>query len=91
MKEKIKKFIENNYPEVDFDGGVNSELNSVFTVLSGYADFIGASVNDILDAINEEGLFHDLEEELFRVYDFAKTYQYGKWWNEEEAKKQYKF
>ena len=94
MKEKIKNFIEKNFKDVEFNSSTRSELNGVITVLSGYALFIGASKNDIEEAvfsIEDSDLTYEFENELDRVFEFAKTYQYGKWWNSEEAKKEYKF
>lgn len=94
MKSKIKQFIDEN--GLNFVGQ-GSELNSDCTVISGYADYVGASEDDVIDAIKESladvdvTLKPKVKKDLSKVFKFARTYSYGKWWNTAEAKGQYTF
>lgn len=95
MKETLVKFINKNFDEASslhlFSG---SELNGAFTILCGYADNIGASQENIKQAIKEVtgmDLNKTQRKELGRVFDFASTYHYGRWWSTTEAKSMYKF
>jgi hypothetical protein len=89
--DQIKDFIENN--NLDFSGS-GSELNSVCTIISGYALHIGIdNVDTLIDIVNSHfpyGTFVE-QKELERVFKFAKGANYGKWWLSPDAKKMYKF
>ena len=92
MKDKLVTFMSEN--DIDFQIATGSELNGACTVISGYADHIDASQEDILAAIKEhtgEKASMETRRELARVFNFATTYNYGKWWNSTEAKRTYKF
>jgi len=88
MKEKLIKFIKDNKLNFDTSG---SGLNSVCVIISGYALFIEASLDDITEAVEElfpESVFVD---ELSRVFDYAEDNNYGNWWKLPKAKEMYKF
>jgi hypothetical protein len=91
MVEKLKKFILEN--KLAFEG-TGSGLNSPCTILCGYADYIGASVVDVKNALRSDegaGLSREIRNEIHRVYGFASTYNYGSWWERPQAKLEYKF
>ena len=80
---KLKKFIKDN--NLEFNSGSGGDSNIL--ALTGYACFIGASLEDCLEVVDEI----DTHEEIERVYNYASTHNYEKWWNTPDAKKQYKF
>jgi len=87
MKEKIEKFIKDN--KLDLTGS-GSELNSVCTILSGYALHLGIDMVDLLNIIDGiEPAFNFAE--LERVFKFAKEANYGDWWSKPKNRKMYKF
>jgi hypothetical protein len=96
MKEQLVKFIQENDLEFPNSG---SGLNGACTVICGYADHLGAKRVDVERAIlvardipGEVALPSSVYKEVKRVHDFAKTYQYSKWWTENKsAKLLYKF
>lgn len=96
MKDKLVKFIEENGLEFPNSG---SGLNGACTVLCGFADHLGTTRTDVEQAIliardvpGEVALPSTVYKEVKRVHDFAKTYQYGKWWTDNaDAKRLYKF
>jgi hypothetical protein len=88
MKEKLIKFIKDNKLNFDTSG---SGLNSACVIISGYALFIEASLDDITEAVEElfpESVFVD---ELSRVFDYAEDNNYEKFWSLPKAKEMYKF
>lgn len=89
--EKLKEFIKNN--NLEFNDGSGGDVNIL--ALCGYACYIDAKYDDVYTAIaennNESDLDSDLSAELKRVFDYASTHGYSKFWLKEEAKKQYKF
>jgi hypothetical protein len=95
-KETLKKFVIDN--KLDFSGS-GSDLNGNCTILAGFTLFLNieGDSSDILDIVSEIETIPDsvftaeLNEEFERVYDFAKSNNYGKFWNTEMAKKQYIF
>ena len=93
MKETLVKFITDN--ELNFNSS-GSGLNGAYTVLCGYADHLGASKKAVKEAVvSSAGLGtyfpSDHQTELNKVYSFASTYNYGKYWASDEAKRMYKF
>lgn len=91
--EKLKTFIREN---VLTFSDIGSSLNSECCTISGYALHIGTkSVGEIADAVKEVcGSTEDEEDyidELKRVFEYAKSNDYGSWWADEEAKKMYIF
>jgi hypothetical protein len=92
-QQKLVKFMNDN--EINFEVLVGSELNGPCTVISGYADYIDATKHDVKAAIKEKTgvkrLNTALIGELNKVYAFASTYNYGRWWHSEEASRIYKF
>ena len=83
----IEKFIEDN--ELDFTGS-DSGLNSNCTIISGYSLFFGILNYDELIRYMPTIPFN-AEEELKRVFKFAKDNNYGNWWTDEKAHEMYKF
>ncbi len=88
---KIEEFIKNN--NLQFTEG---RRNTDSVALSGYALYVGLTEKDLsklTDIVYETLPDCDAytDDELARVFEFAKANNYGKWWEGEEAKKQYKF
>lgn len=88
MKKLIEKFIEENKLDLSETG---SALNSTCCIIAGYALYIGIDHAHTLCSILLEKLDSDTDTELERVFNYAKSKNYGEWWKSEEAKKQYKF
>lgn len=92
MIEKLKTFIKDN--NLSFEEG---ERNTNATILCGYALFIGVSdvelIKCALGEYSSTKIWYDseLEDEIERVYIYAKHHNYGKWWEKPEAAKMYKF
>lgn len=80
--EVLKKFIKDN--NLLFVEGVR---NKNITILSGFACHIKALPEEMKKVINNP----ELDEEIVRVYDYAFYNSYEKWWEGEDAKKEYKF
>ena len=87
-QEKLEKFIIDNDLKFDDDG---SGLNSECCIISGYALFINANVNIIVDAINDENSATGFLDELERVFNYAESNGYDAFWRTSQAKKEYKF
>lgn len=87
--EQLQNFIKNN--KLQFTEG---RRNSDLVVLCGYGLYIKASNEEIWESIpgikRVEASVLELEEEFDRVYDYAETNNYGKWWEKEANRKQYK-
>lgn len=91
--EKVVTFIKNN--SLLF-GGAGSGLNSDCTVISGYALYIGINdPNELLKGIRKgldrNRLTDVVNTELRRVFNFAKDYNYGNWWNTPRAQSEWRF
>lgn len=100
MKDKIKKFIEDN--KLDFSGS-GSDLNGQCVILAGYALYLNLDLKDMLEITD------DLEilpagsrvrlvggscwswEEFKRVFEYAEANNYGDWWKHKEAHDMYIF
>lgn len=94
--EKLKALIiVNKSISIDIAKGADSSNNSSITIVSGYADYIAATVEDVKSAIMEayryDVLNAEIVKEIERVFDFAKVYNYGHFWKTEQAKKEYVF
>lgn len=83
--EKLKKFIKDN--KLEFNNGSGGDVNIL--ALCGYACYIKANVDDCIDAVNSPLV--DIDDEIVRVFDYASTHNYAKWWKTDIAKKQWKF
>ena len=86
MQEKLKQFIKDN--NLSFKEG---KRNTSSTILSGYALHIGASVENCKESVNTEEFTTAVAHELERVYNYAKSNNYNKFWEQPEAKTMYKF
>lgn len=90
----VKKFIEDN--KLDFSGR-GSELNGNCTTLAGFICYVldedpdFNSYGDGESIIDELGISSEAEEELRRVFDYAYTNCYEKFWETPAAKKEYIF
>ena len=91
---KVKKFIEDN--KLDFSSS-GSELNGNCTTLAGFICYVldedpdfnsNAGGHNIIDELD---FSVDAKEELRRVFDFAWTNSYEKFWKIPTAKEQYVF
>jgi len=89
--ENLEKFIKEN--RLDFSGINNSNLNSDCCIISGYALHIGATEENVINAIWTVKKAKNINflQELEKVFKFAEKKNYGKWWSTPEAKKMYKF
>ena len=84
----LRKFMQDN--NLKFLPG---QRNSDAVILCGFALYKNISFKDIVEATNNYCSMLDIvfNNELERVYNFAKSKNYGDWWNKDEAKKLYKF
>jgi hypothetical protein len=94
--EKLKALIiKNKAISIDIAKGADSSNNSSITIVSGYADYIAATVEEVETAIMEvykyDLLNAEIIKEIERVFDFAKVYNYGNFWKTEQAQKEYIF
>lgn len=85
MKE-LKEFIKNN--DLKFTPG---RRNSDCVVICGYALSIDATLDDIKNSIEFDLLDIELIDELEKVHIYAKSNNYGLFWNTNLAKNQYEF
>lgn len=83
---KIQTFIEKNL--LDFEGS-DSNLNSTFCILSGYALYLGLTLEELKEEMTEEQQREHYE--LERVFEYAEDHFYGNWWMSKEAQEQYEF
>ena len=90
--EIVKKFIEDN--KLDLSGS-GSELNGNCVILAGFICYViesdGLGWKEGNELISELDLNYDAEVELTRVFDFAWTNSYEKFWKTPAAKEQYVF
>ncbi len=86
MKEKLEQFIKDN--SLSFTVG---QRNSNITTLSGYALYIGASIDDCEAAIPAARFTTEVCEELHRVYPYAERNNYAKFWRKKATKSLYKY
>lgn len=92
MVEQLKTFIKDN--NLSFKEG---QRNTNATIICGYALFIGVEdeelVEDAIEQVFTSKIWEDteLQDEIDRVFRYAKSNNYGKWWEKPEAAKMYKF
>jgi hypothetical protein len=85
-KQQIKNFIENN--GIDFNT-TGSSLNSNCTILSGYALYIGiTSPKMLIKYIDPPD--SETEDEIERVFKYAKGKNYENWWVDEKNRNKFK-
>jgi len=83
----LSKFIIDN--KLTFWAG---DRNSNTVTLCGYACFIGADDDEVVEAIrNTKDASRPDESEISRIWNFADQNNYQSFWNKPEAKTQYKF
>lgn len=85
--EKLKQFIQEN--NLEFNSGSGGDVNIL--ALCGYACYIEAKFDEVCSSIPKENCTGDLGVELERVFDYASTHNYAKFWETQTAKDQYKF
>lgn len=83
MKDKLQKFVEDN--NLVFYAGSGGDSNIL--ALCGYATFINASLQDCIYVAKSESC----NNEIKRVYEYAKKNNYSKFWKTKAAKEQYVF
>jgi hypothetical protein len=83
--EKLEKFIKDN--NLEFNSGSGGDSNIL--ALCGYACYIEATSDDCLRAVASNDI--DVDIEIVRVFDYADSHYYYKFWNTKKAKDQYKF
>ena len=83
---KIQTFIEKNH--LNFEGG-DSNLNSAFCILSGYALYLELTLEELKEEMTEEQQRE--HPELERVFEYAEDHHYGNWWTSKESHEQYEF
>ena len=87
IETKLKTFIENN--NLTFLEGTR---NSDSVVICGYGLHINATEDEILDVVTKlDDVDVNIDDEISRVYRYAKANNYQNYWNTPEAKKQYTF
>jgi hypothetical protein len=96
MKEKIKKFIDENHLTFSDE---ESGLNGNCVILAGYICHLNDELEPgekmitsefVLNLIKESyEISFFLEKEFERVFNFAKANNYGNFWKTKTAKKQY--
>jgi hypothetical protein len=84
---KIREFIENN--EVYFEEG---SRNSTVITLIGYAQYLGLSKEDLEEELQEE-IENDsvIQDEIDRLWGYASSNNYAKYWTTKQAKKDWSF
>lgn len=86
-KVEIVKFIEDN--KLDFEQ-TGSGLNSACCIISGFALYKGVwDSDDVVTCIDKLDL--DGITELKRVFKFANSHDYERFWSTEQAKLEYVF
>lgn len=83
--EKLKQFIREN--NLEFNSGSGGDINILG--LCGYACYIEASNEDCIEAVGSS--LQEVDDEITRVFNYASTHGYSRFWLKEDAKKQYKF
>jgi len=82
---QLEKFIKEN--KLEFNSGSGGDVNVL--ALCGYACYIQASEEDCIKAADTDD--YSTDKEIRRVYQYADTHNYDKWWNTSGAKAQWKF
>jgi len=85
MIEQLKKFIKDN--NLKFKEGSAGDINIL--AICGYSVYMKASLEDCLKAVSTKN--SKIEAEINRVYNYANSNNYGKWWETSSAKSSYKF
>lgn len=91
---KVKKFIEDN--KLDFSGS-GSELNGNCTTLAGFICYVLDEEPDFNSNADGHNIIYELDfsvdadDELRRVFDYAYSSYYEKFWKTPAAKKEYIF
>lgn len=81
--EKLTKFVKDN--NLEFHSGSGGDNNIL--ALCGYATYINASLEDCIKVANNK----DCNDEIERIYEYAKTHNYAAFWTKPEAHTMYIF
>ena len=80
---QLTKFAEDN--KLTFNSGSGGDVNIL--ALCGYATHINASLEDCIKVANNS----DCNDEIKRIYEYADTHEYNKFWLTKQAKELYIF
>ena len=83
--QKLKQFITDN--NLEFNNGSGGDSNIL--ALCGYACFIEATEADCIKAADSDD--NDVNKEISRVFKYADSHYYSRFWSTQKAKDQYKF
>lgn len=83
MVKQLEQFKKDN--NLEFHSGSGGDNNIL--ALCGYATYINASLEDCIKVANNK----DCDDEIKRIYEYAKKNNYAAFWSTEKAKFQYKF
>ncbi len=88
-KDRIERFIVDN--GIVFTG-TDSDLNSNCVILSGFALYCGVdNWYDVVEILGSKVPTHEAMIELNRVYLYADSNNYGKFWDTKAASDMYTF
>jgi hypothetical protein len=75
--------------------GKGSDLNSVCTIIAGFMLYMNIQHFSEVVELMRSGIdmedSESFEQEMIRVYNYAKKKNYGSWWETKKAKSQYNF
>jgi hypothetical protein len=80
---ELKNFVKNN--NLEFNNGSGGDINIL--ALTGYAQYVDATLEECIKVVNNPSV----NDEIERVYNYAKTHNYKKYWSTQQAKDNYKF
>lgn len=80
---QLTKFVEDN--KLTFNSGSGGDVNIL--ALCGYATYINASLKDCIKVANNK----DCNDEIERIYKYAKKNNYAAFWTKPEAHTMYIF
>jgi len=87
MENKIRQFIQDN--DLSFEPG---NRNFTMITLIGYSQFLELSKEDLEKELQEE-IDEDsvIQEEIDRLWSYASSNNYAKYWKTTQAKKDWEF
>lgn len=80
---ELKDFVKNN--NLEFNEGSGGDINIL--ALTGYAQYINATLDDCIKTANNS----EVNDEIKRLYVYAKNHNYKKYWTTQQARDSYKF
>lgn len=87
MKNKIRKFIEDN--SIEF---IEGSRNFSITVLIGYVQYLDLSKDELEEELSDE-ITEDcvIQDEIDRLWSYCTGNNYKKYWTTDDAKNQWVF